>query len=110
MPLWIKIHSSPVEKWKRFWISELIADPSVEAKLRWRRGLSLEELKRDFVGNRKLQGLKESHPIHGDRWLVSMIDEPLPKVVLILIPIIEEFDIWKVVTAFTTRNSKQVGR
>lgn len=96
--------------WKIFWIAGLVTDPSVEAKLRLRKGFSLTELKQEFVGNPQLHGIYERHPEHGGRWVVTKMYEPLPRVTLILVPHIPEYDIWKVVTVFKSRNPNQVGR
>ena len=41
---------------------------------------------------------------------MAEISEKLPKVVCVVVPVLPEFSIWKLVTAFETSNPRYIGR
>jgi len=97
-------------KWKTIWLAELRCTNQIKVKILMKHGITFKYIKQEFVATNGLRAREDFHPYFGLRSIVYNPMHQLPRVVLIIDLLDKNMDLWNLLTAFHSRNSKFVGR
>ena len=86
----------------RVWIAEILIPQSIEAKLRTRRGMTGDQVRRACVPDRYEAAAWHEHPEHGRRLLVRARHEDGRVLRIILMPVDEVDGIWRLRTVLVS--------
>jgi hypothetical protein len=97
-------------KWRSIWLTELRCTNQIKAKILIKHGITFKYIKQEFVATTGLRSKEDFHPYFGLRSIVYNPLHKIPRVVLIIDLLDKNMDLWNLLTAFHSSNSKLIGR
>jgi hypothetical protein len=97
-------------KRRSIWLAELRCTNQIKAKILIKHGITFRYIKQEFVATKGLRSKEDLHAYFGIRSIVYNSVHKIPRVVLIVDLLDKNMDLWNLLTAFHSSNSKLIGR